>query len=220
MEDDTESWPDEPFDPYGDDFDEDEFLAAWEAAESHAAEVLNASLAEVEDVQLDEGEIARAAAQLREAHARGDPSAQWIVRAAGIDDPGGLDDQELLVGAVASSISMVEEPGLPADEAAAIMTLELADWVGAILGLVRAGPGAPADPDDLIDYAEAAEEIDAPALDPDDRTVVEHGFLLVLPAWQAAGIVEGDAIEGYRLSRVGAWLLPVAATRAWTGEAA
>lgn len=204
-------------DALDDDFDEDEFLAAWEAAERQAAEVLVQALEDVPTVVPDAHEVAGAAADLRDAYERRYPGAVWMLQAAGIDRPDEVDDEELLLEAVAATISMVEDPGLPSEEAAAIMALELADWVGAILGLVRAGPGAPADPESLVDYADEAEEIDTSALDLDERSVTEHGFMLVLPAWYAAGVVD-DPVDDANLTRLGAWLLPAAAVRAWTDQ--
>jgi hypothetical protein len=73
-----------------------------------------------------------------------------MLRAAGIDDPDDEDDVDLLAEASPRRSAWSTDPGLPADEAAAIMTLELADWAGAVIGLVRGGPGAPADPASLV----------------------------------------------------------------------
>lgn len=198
--------------PFDDDsFDEDEFLEAWAEAERQAVDVLVAALADTPLVDVDEDEVAVAAEALRQAHADRHRAARWMLEAAGIDAPEDLDDQTLLVQAAAATISMVEDPGLPPEQAASIMTLELADWVGAILGLVRAGPGAAASPEALVDYGIEVDEVDAPFDDPADRVLIEHGFALVLPAWQACGAVDDE-----RLTRVGCWLLPTAAVAAWT----
>jgi hypothetical protein len=200
-----------------DDLDEEAFLAAWEEAERDAAAVVAEALADVTPDRPDDNELTAAAAALRAAYHRGQPAARWMLRAAGIDAPDGEDDESLLVEAVAATISIVEEPGLPAEEAAAIMTLELADWAGAVIGLVRGGPGTPADPASLVACAEEVEEVDADPLEPDDREVIEFGFTLVLPAWEAAGVVTGG-FDDARLTPIGAWLLPQAVQLAWEGD--
>lgn len=160
----------------------------------------------------DPADIAAAATALRQVPDR--YGAGWMLRAAGVD-PAGLPDEDLLTGAVAATISMAEDPGLPPEEAAAIMSLELSDWAGAIVGVVREGPGAGASAEALTARAAEAVAEDGVPLDPDDLGAVEHGFLLVVPAWQAAGVVDRDE----RLTRLGAWLLPRAAMLAWTGDA-
>jgi hypothetical protein len=201
-----------------DDEDDEAFFAAWEEAEREAAEIVAEALADDPPPRPDAATIASAAAALRSAYRDGHRAASWMVRAAGIDEPDDEDDVDLLAEAVAATISMVDDPGLPADEAAAIVRLELADWAGAVIGLVRGGPGAPADPASLVTYAEEVEEIDADPLDPDERHMIEFGFLLVLPAWEAAGVVVGG-FDDARLTSLGAWLLPQAAQLAWREDA-
>ena len=196
---------------------EEEILEAWAEAERDAAQLVARGLAGVAVPQPSDQQLSAAADGLRRAHARGSTPARWMLRAAGIERPGELADAELLVAAVAATISMVEDPGLPPDEAASIMTLELADWVGAVLGAVRAGPGSVATPSALVDHGVAADEVDAPPLEADEREIVEHGFFLVLLAWDAAGVVV-DGPDDARLTPVGAWVLPRAVAAAWAPE--
>jgi hypothetical protein len=209
---------DVPFDDEEFDLEDEAFLAAWEEAEHEAAELVAEALAAAAPPRPDDRTVAAAAAALRTAHHQGQHAAGWMLRAAGIDSPEDEDDEDLLCEAVAATIAMVADPGLPAEEAAAIMTLELADWAGAVIGLVRSGPGAPADPGALVAYAEEVEEVDAEPLDADDRETIEFGFLLVLPAWEAAGVVTGG-FDDARLTPLGAWLLPQAVQLAWRGDA-
>lgn len=197
-----------PFDA----FDEDAFLAAWEEAERRAAASVRRALRGVTLPDPAEAEVAAAAASLRAAV--GSYGAGWALRAAGIDDPTAVPDRELVTAAVAATISMVEDPGLPPEETGAVMSLELADWAWAIVGVVRDGPGADASPEALAArVAEAAAE-DGQPLDGDERDLVEDGFMRVVPAWHGAGVVDRDE----RLARLGAWLLPRAAMLAWTGD--
>jgi hypothetical protein len=208
--------PFDPFDVFDDDLDDEAFLEAWAEAERDAAEVVAEGLAGIAPVVPDGNEVAEAAASLRDAHRGGDPAAVWMLRSAGIRDPRAIADEDLLIRAVAATISMVEDPELPAEDAATIMSLELGDWVGAILGLVRAGPGSRADADVLVRHIETVEEVAGPPIDEDDRLAIEHAFLLVLPAWEVAGAVEVSYVAGTTLTRLGAWLLPTAAVHAWT----
>jgi hypothetical protein len=62
-------------------------------------------------------------------------------------------------------------------------------WVGAVVGLVRGGVGASADPAALV---------------PDDADLVELAFEVVLPAWEAVGAVDSDR----RLTILGVWGCP------------
>lgn len=199
----------------GDEFDEDAFFEAWAAAERHAAEVLATRLEDVPPVVPDPRELADASADLRDAHGRGDRAAGWMLRAAGIDEPTEVPDTDLLIRAVAATISMVEDPGLDPEQAAPIMSLELADWVGAILGLVHAGPGSSASATTVVAHVVASDAVEGDPLDVHDRQAVEHGFLLVQPAWGVTGVVELVDVEPV-LTRLGAWLLPAAAMHAWT----
>jgi hypothetical protein len=209
---------DDPFGELFDEEDEEALLAAWEEAERDAADLVAEALADDPPPRPDPATIAAAATALRRAHRDGRHAAGWMLRAAGIDDPDDEHDIDLLIEAVAATISMVADPGLPANEAAAIMTLELADWAGAVIGLVRSGPGAPADPASLVAYAEEVEEVDTDPLEPDERDVIAFGFLLVLPAWEAAGVVTGGFDDAH-LTPLGAWLLPQAVELAWRGDA-
>lgn len=105
---------------------------------------------------------------------------------------------------------MREESGLGVEEESAVIALEIADWVGAIIGLARAGVGARAEPEDLADWISACSEIDG-VIDPDDADFVAGAFEIVLPTWEAVGALD----EGRRLTRLGVWGLPRALAAAW-----
>lgn len=71
----------------------------------------------------------------------------WIGRAAGLDrEPLPGDGKELLLRCVAATISPREETGLDIDGEAMLSSIEHADWIGAIVSAVRAGPGVDASP--------------------------------------------------------------------------
>ncbi|MBO0687304.1 MAG: hypothetical protein J2P45_29495, partial [Candidatus Dormibacteraeota bacterium] len=120
------------------------------------------------------------------------------------------DDRELWLGTVGGLVAMREESGLEAEDESAIMALDTADWVGAVVGLVRAGRGADARPPALVAYVDSCPEIES-SVDRDEAELMEYGFELVLPAWEAAGVVTQDR----RLTELGRWGLPRALAWAW-----
>ena len=113
------------------------------------------------------------------------------------------DDIELWLGGAGSLISPREDPGLDAEEEAAIVALEPADWVGAIIGVVREGVGSDASPEALVGYIDDCPEVEG-VVDPDEAALVETAFELILPAWEAAGAVD----QNRRLTPLGRWGLP------------
>lgn len=195
------------------DFDEDAYLQAWDDASRHAATVLIRALPDEAGKEPPEPDLAEAAWSIRKAFRSGDPSdlLASIARANGWgEEPLPPDDAELVIWTAGSFLIMEEDPELDVEEVAAIMTLEFADWIGAVLGLVRRGPGAPSEPADLVSYIAECPELDGD-LEEGDEDLVAWGFRLVLPCWELAGAIDSDA----RLTRLGAWVLPRMLTLAW-----
>lgn len=195
-------------------FDEEEFEAAWDAARADAVALLREALPEVRALEPPQDALVAAAASLRAGLARGGWTYGAMRRAAGWR-PKRLpkDDRELWLGATGGLVEARDETGMDAEEEAAIMTLELADWLGAVIGLIRAGVGARAEPEDLIRYIDECPEIEG-EIDPDDETLVGLAFELVLPVWQVAGALDEDR----RLTELGRWGLPRALAWAWGGD--
>jgi hypothetical protein len=108
---------------------------------------------------------------------------------------------------------MREPSGLDPELEAAVMALELADWLGAVVGLVRGGVGANAEPAALVAAINDCPEVDG-TVDPDDAELVELAFEVVLPTWETVGAVDADR----RLTALGAWGLARALARAWGGD--
>jgi hypothetical protein len=203
--------------PVEDDWDEqpeddEEFLAQWEQAEAEAVEVLRQALPASTRARLPAGELTAACQRLRAGLGRHDPAVETIRRAAGLDSPLPADDAELWLAAAGALIAMREPSGLDSELEAAVMALELADWVGAVVGLVRGGVGANADPAALVAAINACPEVDG-TVDP-DADLVELAFEVVLPTWEAVGAVDADR----RLTELGAWGLPRALARAWGSD--
>ena len=200
------------WDRRGDPDEQDAFLAQWRQAEAQAVELLRAALPPQTRPTLPVQELTQAAGRLRAGLADGDPAVDTIRRAAGLTPPLPSDDVELWLAATGALIALREDSGLEPELESAVMTLELADWVGAVLGLVRAGVGASAEPAALLEAINTCPEVDGP-VDPDDATLVELAFEVVLPTWQATGAVDLHS----RLTALGAWGLPAALARAWGG---
>jgi Plasmid pRiA4b ORF-3-like protein len=193
--------------------DDEEFLAQWAQAEAAAVEVLRQALPAPTLAPLPVGELQQACVRLRASLGRHDPAVETIRRAASLDAPLPADDAELWLAAAGALIAMREPSGLDAELEAAVMALELADWVGAVVDLVRGGVGASADPAVLVAAIDACPEVDG-IVDPDDADLVELAFEVVLPTWEAVGAVDADR----RLTALGAWGLPRALARAWDGD--
>jgi hypothetical protein len=79
-----------------------------------------------------------------------DGALETIRRAAALEPPLPADDAALWLAAAGALIAMREPSGLDPELEAAVMALELADWLGAVVGLVRGGVGANAEPAALV----------------------------------------------------------------------
>ena len=194
------------------------FLESWDEAEREAVSILQEALSEQRGVAPDPAALTAAADGLRTALAAGDPDAVWMRRAAGLRDDltwgatgAAVHDEDLLLVCIGATVVFEDDPGLPDEAQASIMSLELVDWLGAIIGAVRAGPGSDAAAPALVAHIETCTEVEGEPLDEADAGSLEHAFELVLPAWEAAGVVDRDQC----LTALGTWLLPRAAAYAW-----
>jgi Plasmid pRiA4b ORF-3-like protein len=184
-----------------------------EQAEVEAVGILRQALPPQARSPLPTGDLAAACRRLRTGLGRHDPAVETIRRATGLEPPLPADDAELWLVAAGALIAMREPSGLDPELEAAVMALELADWVGAVVGLVRGGVGANAEPAALVAAINDCQEVDG-KVDPDDADLVELAFEVVLPTWEAVGAVDADR----RLTALGAWGLPRALARAWGGD--
>ena len=83
--------------------------------------------------------------------------------------------------------------------------LEHADWLGAIVSAVRAGPGADASPTTLVDGIRTCPEVELEsALDLDEEAHLEAAFKIVNLPWHVLGITDRDQ----RLTKLGALSFP------------
>jgi hypothetical protein len=206
--------PDDPFEMF-----DEELEAQWEAEWEEADRAAVALLREALDDHVGTPPPAALTDGASAARARlaktGQPS-DWVRRAAGLDRrqlP--TDDAELLIRCTAATISPEEETGLDIEEEAMIGSLQQADWLGAIISIVRAGASADAGPRRLVEGILSCPEIETDAdFDEDDAYHIETAFGIVALPWHVLGLTDPD----HRLTPVGEWVLPRALARAWRGD--
>lgn len=186
--------------------DEDWLTAKWTAAKLRAAGSLRGLFADRRGRPAPADAVEAAHARLADAVA--DPAVARLLAVAGIDaaDLDGA-DSDVLVELVAASIRE-SEPDQPGDEERpADGVIEHPEWNAIVGRLVVDGSGADVTPAALarrvVDLFEGPRRED-----PDALAGALEGLL---PAWQAAGVVDDER----RLTELGAWLLPRAVCRAW-----
>jgi hypothetical protein len=196
----------------GDSIDDDaEDLEEWDAAETASWSVVSKALKDAPR-EGDEEALAATIARLREE----DPDS-WerdvLWAAAGLDpqEAAGA-DESVWVELAAAVVQPGEDLPMDADAVAAWATLEPADWAGAVIELVRSGPGTTTTPDSLIELIARCPEVEGEDLSEDDEAVILEGFEVVTALWQALGAVDDDDA----LTPLGHWGLPLALERAWS----
>ncbi|MGH3902062.1 MAG: hypothetical protein ACRDTA_28185 [Pseudonocardiaceae bacterium] len=185
-----------------DEADED-FVAEWDAAEEAASEELQELLAALGERPRPDAELKAACRVLRSALQRGGRTAELLAAGGGLD-PSNLqsDDVELWLSLAAGVVNPVDEPPESAlDDELSMMALDHEEWLEAIAGLARGGPGTPASAEDLAEFV----------ADDDDVDVLAGWFTTVVELWQMLGAV--DDFE--RLTPLGWWGLPEALLQAW-----
>jgi hypothetical protein len=192
-------------------FNADEFLQEWQEADQAAVELLREALPEVVAASVPTSSLSEAAQRIR------DHLSDWphrhLAAAADWDKEPPADDATLWIQAAGALISMNGESGLGSHEESSLMTLQHADWAGAVIGLARAGVGARAWAEDLFRLADQCPEIEG-SYDADDREPIEFAFELMVPVWEAVGALD----EHRRLTELGHWGLPRALAWAWDGS--
>jgi hypothetical protein len=211
FEDDFEDEPDmDEFELYLTDEDDDELIQQWEEAERECIEVLQEALPDVRAATPPEPALRQAAARIRQGVGQGEYPYLQLAAGAGWGEDLPADDRELWLGTTGAFASLRMESGLDTETEARLVSLELVDWVGAVIGLVRAGVGAVADPEDLVRYIDECPEIDGET-DPDDALHVETAFYTIIAGWRATGALDSKD----RLTPLGWWGLPRALGWAW-----
>lgn len=194
---------------------EEQWLAEWDEADRDAVDVLRGALRGYPG-RTPPAQLSAVAASVRARLQDGGQPLEWVRQAAGTTKvPKTEDDAALLIRLAAATISPQEETGLDVEEESLLISLEHADWLGAIISLVRDGPGADASPDALVQGIRDCPElvIETP-IDFDEESHLEAAFWIVALPWQVLGLIDPDQ----RLTELGEWILPRALARAWEGD--
>src|SRR2546425_4055598 len=184
--------------PDGPDVDLDEdleaFLEAWDEADREAAAILCSALAHLRGQPAPDKTLAAVADRLRDGLRERHHPFGWIRSASGLEtEPFPDRDVELVLRCAAATISPREETGLDPEEEATLLTLEHADWLGAIVSVVRQGPSADASPEALVDGILDCPEVELEAgLELDDETDLETAFWIVALPWHVLGLTDRD----------------------------
>lgn len=196
-----------------DDDEEDDFLAELYAAERAAADELWDVLAEVGERPRPDPELHAACRNLRTALRSGTRPAELLRAGSGMD-PDNLDSDEprLWLRLAAAVVSPMYDPsaGTPTDQIPGI-ALDLEDWLAAVAGLARGGPGTLACAPNLARFLAGAEHVSSD----DDVRVLAGWFTPIVEQWRVLGALD----EQERLTPLGWWGLPEALLQAWSGDA-
>lgn len=137
-------------------------------------------------------------------------SAATLARALGaarnVAPPPGADGE---LTAAAARVFEAAAPSLTQEEREGLAFLEWADWLGVILGAVRAGPGASVHGEAMVDWINRCPEVTS-SVAKRDRPYVAWTLDVAARVWNSLGLVaEGE------LTELGWWTLPRAAAQAW-----
>ncbi len=149
-----------------------------------------------------------AATRLRDAAAADEVLAQWLAASPGpidLDE----DDLDVVLAALAAPVAPAALTPLDVDAREAVLDLEWADWLGAVIGLVREGSGASTDPEHLVDLVNRCPEVDS-TIPKKDRPRVAWAFAVCTDPWAELGIADDGGLTGF-----GVATLPAALGRAW-----
>lgn len=200
------------------DLDEDTeaFLEAWDKADREAAAILSNALDHLRGQPAPGETLTAVAARLRDGLRERHHPFAWIRSAAGLEtEPFPDSDVELVLRCAAATMSPREETGLDVEEEAILLSLEHADWLGAIVSVVRRGPGADASPDALVDGIRECPEVELEAsLDLDEESHLQTAFWILALPWHVLGVTDREQ----RLTALGAWILPRALARVWGSD--
>ncbi|WP_296607549.1 SEC-C domain-containing protein [Nocardioides sp.] len=189
--------------------DDEEYLRAWAAADRRAADVLAQAIPDVlaSDPPMDE--LAPAAERVRSAVAARTEEGRYFETACGWAAPPDLDGA-LWLQAAGSTISPWEDPDTDPELQAAVFSLEYADWLALIVGLVRRGVGAELSAELMVEDLEAMPEIEIDELP--EESDLDLALEILVPLWQVLGALDA----GRRLTALGRWGLPRALHLVWS----
>lgn len=159
--------------------------------------------------------------------AGGDPDTITVLDVAGLDvsglDASGLDVVALdasgptavdtLLHAVGAYLRPADLSMHPVTVQEALIELEWADWLGAVLGLARSAVGTEVDGRMLVQLINRCPEITT-TIPAKDASRIGWAFEQTLYAWAATGVLDATGA----LTDAGRWLLPRAAMMVWGAQ--
>ena len=152
-------------------------------------------------------EVHAAFGQLRDLVAAEDPDALTVLDVAGVSSLASPADALRSVAAYLAPVDLSAHTG---PTRAALLELEWADWLGAVLGLSRSAPGTDVDGDVLVTLINRCPEITT-TIPRADAPRIAWAFEQTLFAWAVTGVLDAQG----HLTAAGRWLLPRAAIAAW-----
>lgn len=211
-EDAAAGWTGPPLDE--DDGEPAEDLEDWDADEAASWVVVRDALAVVPR-EPDDDALRAALARLRSAAQESDAwpyRALWAAADLDAEDEPG-DERRTWVALAAGVIVPSEDVGVDAELLGAWAALEPADWAGAVIELVRSGPGTEVTAEAVLDMIARCPEVEEEDLTDEGEAVLLEGLGVAVELWTALGIVADG-----RLTRLGQWGLPEALREAWDGD--
>ncbi len=180
-----------------------------------AADLLTSALrlhAAAEDAPDEPTVVGGARAEFLARLDEGDADARTVLDVGGLS-PGeaSSDRSQLHLRAVAAYLRPVDLSMHPAATQHAILELEWADWLGAIIGLSRSTAGTDVDGTVLVQLINRCPEITT-TIPKQDAARIGWAFEQTLYTWAVTGVLD----DAGALTEAGRWLLPRAALAAWT----
>lgn len=180
-------------------------------ADAAACATLRAALAKQLAFVERPPELLAVAGEVRAALARHDtPDLDALAEDAGVDAGAPVDDDHLLAALAGAFVVPGPLAAFAPQERDALRGLEWADWLGAVIPLVRDGVGGDASPEQLVRNINRCPEVTT-TVPRRDIPLVAAIFARMLHAWELTGVVDAEG----RLTAVGAWVLPRALLHAW-----
>lgn len=102
---------------------------------------------------------------------------------------------------------------LSRDEREALAFLEWADWLGAVLGIMRSEAGVPLTGSAMVDHINRCPEVTS-SIEKRDREFVAWAFDVAIAWWSDIGAVDEAGV----LSEPARWAMPRALAHAWNGD--
>lgn len=115
-----------------------------------------------------------------------------------------------VVGAVSAFVAPNDLAPFGPAERDALMALEWADWLGAVIGLVRSGVGTAVDGAAMVDFINRCPEVTT-SIPKNDRARIEWAFDVVMESW-----TDLELLADGRLTDLGLRALPAGLHFAWS----